>query len=268
LKRSEVNGAPWGAVLGVDLTLFYKHLPRFVFFINRVTNANYEEEMRVLGVLCDPARTSIDVGAKVGMYLVRLLPVSKKVIGFEPIPELGRLLRTVFAKAPNLDVKEAAVSSRPGAATIRFPMFWFGFPKYGRGTIEPDNRLDFSKAREIRAFQVKVETLDQHRAESVGFIKIDVEGHELEVLRGTKEILMRDLPTLVIEAQECLIKNSVNGVATFLKSFGYRGFFIDGPRLLPVWDFKTEAFPRVKNFIYLHPKGKVSPGAVEKHLAG
>ena len=75
---------------------WYRRFPRLVFNLRRVSKANYEREMELLDVLCDPARTGIDVGAKVGMYTYRIRACSSDVIAFEPIPLFHDMLRAVF----------------------------------------------------------------------------------------------------------------------------------------------------------------------------
>ena len=75
-----------------------------IFWINRLTNANYDKDMELLPELCDLTKTSIDVGAKVGMYTYRMSLLSGQVIAFEPIPELFSLLSTVFKKAQNIKI--------------------------------------------------------------------------------------------------------------------------------------------------------------------
>src|SRR5687768_18222096 len=64
----------------------YRRVPRLAFSVRRLARANYERGMDLLDVLCDPARTSIDVGAKDGMYTYRLLDRSRDVVAFEPGP--------------------------------------------------------------------------------------------------------------------------------------------------------------------------------------
>ena len=52
--------------------------------------------MELLYILCDSRKTSIDVGAKLGMYSHRLLRHSRNVVAVEPIPLLVYMLERVF----------------------------------------------------------------------------------------------------------------------------------------------------------------------------
>src|SRR3954471_9007152 len=74
----------------------YRHMPRLVFLLRRLSRANYEREMELLDLLCDRKRPGIDVGAKIGMYTYRIREHSSEVIAFEPIPMFNRILRAVF----------------------------------------------------------------------------------------------------------------------------------------------------------------------------
>src|SRR6476661_5900596 len=74
----------------------YARFPRLMFHLRRWQGTNYEPEMELLDILCDRARTSVDVGAKLGMYTHRLRRYSRDVVAFEPIPLLGRMLRKVL----------------------------------------------------------------------------------------------------------------------------------------------------------------------------
>jgi Methyltransferase FkbM domain len=78
---------------------------------------------------------------------------------------------------------------------------------------------------------VQVKRLDDLGLDNVGLIKIDVEGHELAVLRGAAHTLRRHQPTLVIEAEERHHPGAVAAVTEFLGGLGYTGYFdIDGTR--------------------------------------
>src|SRR5687768_8212559 len=98
----------------------YQRHPRLMFFLRRLTRVNYEKEMRLLDILCDRNRTSVDVGAKLGMYTYRILRHSRDVVSFEPIPILAGMLTTVFAGKP-VRIVQRAVSDAPGSVTMRIP---------------------------------------------------------------------------------------------------------------------------------------------------
>ena len=90
-------------------------------------------------------------------------------------------------------------------------------------------------------------------------MKVDVEGHEPEVLRGAEGVLLRDHPSLLIEVEERHRVGSVEESARFLAHMGYMGFFLQRGRLLPIARFELEkhqdpASPEtyVRNFVFVH----------------
>lgn len=129
----------------------------------------------------------VDVGANIGYVTSLMLARSGTVFAFEPHPRLYRML---VRNAPGARCCEMAVSSSPGEATLYEPAA-FG-SNQGLCSLERAGRD--SGAR----YRVQVETLDRlFPDEKVGVLKVDVEGHESEVLKGADSILrahrVRDL---------------------------------------------------------------------------
>ena len=75
----------------------------------------------------------------------------------------------------------------------------------------------------------------------VNFIKCDVEGHELEVLKGGEQLLRKFHPIISLEseARHCGIDN-VMSVFNFLNKLDYKGFFVDGGSMLSLDNFNIE----------------------------
>lgn len=91
-------------------------------------------------------------------------------------------------------VETVAPSAVPGEAKLRI----LGSDT-GRSTIEHDNTLEDSDGSARFEIAVPARRLDDYEMDAVGFIKIDVEGHELAVLRGGSETIRRCLPSMLIE---------------------------------------------------------------------
>lgn len=225
-----------------------------MFFLRRLTRVNYEKEMRLLDVLCDRNRTSVDVGAKLGMYTYRILRHSRDVVSFEPIPTLAGMLTTVFAGKP-VRIVQRAVSDAPGSVTMRIPYGSDGEVKFGRSTIEKSNTLTHDDVAKVEEIEVVLTTLDTSDLKDVGFIKIDVEGHELSVLRGATALLDRDHPNLLVEANDHHHPGAVRELRDLMTARGYQGWFLAGGRLMPMADVTDpDYFQResIENFLFVH----------------
>jgi FkbM family methyltransferase len=232
----------------------YQRLPRLMFWLRRIRRINYEREMELLDVLCDPGKTSIDVGAKIGMYTYRLLRHSRDVVAFEPIPVLVGMLRRVFANKP-VSVMPYALSDAPGRATLRVPFGSNGEVKLGRSTIEPSNTLVHDDVADVDEIDVEKKTLDGCAIDNVGFVKIDVEGHEIAVIAGATATLERDRPTLLVEANDHHYPQAVAKSRAMLSGLGYRGYFIEKERLVEIESVEDNGhFARtsIENFIFVH----------------
>lgn len=189
-----------------------------------------ETEMRLLPYLCKRDLVSIDIGASGGSYTAHLLTMSRKCYAFEPIPEAAKALRRKLgaSKCGSLLVEAVALSDRSGEGSLTIPM-----DNLGRSTLEIANPL--GNASLARKVVVPVRRLDEYDwNERVGFIKIDVEGHEEAVLRGSVETLHRDRPSLLIEVEERHNKGSISRVTCFLRDRGYRGHFYRDGKLKPI----------------------------------
>lgn len=189
--------------------------------------------MRLAASLCDSDRVSLDIGADVGEFTIAMLASSRSVIAFEPRPAQARDLAAMFAAVgAAVRVEAVALSDKPGVTAMRVVD-----SEPGRSTIDTDNVLGDVDGSSIRCIYVPVKRLDDLQLDDLGLIKIDVEGHELAVLRGAAETLRRNRPTILVEAEERHRPNAVAEITALLTGFGYAGYFELGDASLPVEEF-------------------------------
>jgi FkbM family methyltransferase len=139
-----------------------------------------------------PISVCVDVGAHRGAFLRQFLEFAPQGThhAFEAIPKLASHLRTTF---PTVAVHEQAVSDHIGTATFHYvPELpgWSGLrPQPYPVTTHP------------QMIPVTLTTLDKTLPPDlrVEFLKIDVEGAELEVLAGAHEMLCRHHPVIYFE---------------------------------------------------------------------
>lgn len=184
-------------------------------------------EVQLVRSLCDPDRISLDIGAAAGEFTIAMLAASRSVVAFEPQPTQARALAAMFdAAGSRVRVEAVALSDTPGVTKMRVLE-----SDPGRSTIDSHNALTDEDGSRVATIDVQVRRLDDLQLDDVGFIKIDVEGHELAVLRGAADTLQRNRPTLFIEAEERHHPHAVAATAEFLAGLGYTGYFeVDGIR--------------------------------------
>ena len=185
-----------------------------------------EPELRLLPRLCRVDELSLDIGANYGVYAWHLSRFSKGVIAFEPQPGPADFIRRGLGG--QVRVEQVALSDGEGEVVLRVPRDRM---QDGRATIEPGNALEALDAEEIVVPRRRLDSYDLPR---VGFMKVDVEGHELATLAGARTLLDRDRPTLIVEAEDRHRPGAVASVATFLAGLGYRGLFLRDGGLVPL----------------------------------
>lgn len=189
-----------------------------------------EPEVALLPFLSAPGRVAVDAGANKGVYVFHLSRFFRSVVAFEPLPQLaGYLKRAVPA---NVQVQARALSDHAGTATLKLP---HGFNELG--SLEAHTAATWTVEAPLDEFEVELTRLDAMALGDVGFIKIDVEGHEIAVLEGARDTIARCHPALLIEIEERHNANAVARVRDLLDDFDYRGYFLDGVKLRPITAF-------------------------------
>jgi FkbM family methyltransferase len=166
-----------------------------------------EPEFALLSTWIRDGDWVIDVGANVGHYtaeLSRLVGPTGRVIAVEPIPTTFALLaaNVCHFQYRNVTLLNAAITDRCDLVGMSVPKVADG--KYlahiTGGTAD----------REVLG--LALDELDLPR--KIRLMKIDVEGHELAVLRGSERILTEDQPMLIVEV-------TANATIDLLKCYGY-----------------------------------------------
>ena len=155
-----------------------------------------------------------DIGAHAGYFSLlfsRLVGKAGKVFAFEPLPGNIQFLKKHLDlnKCMNVELIEAAVSEKSGRSR-----FMIGQDSFSGHLVKSGEQGEghFINIIALNDF-VRQRSLDR-----VDFIKIDVEGAELDVLVGARPILKHMQPTLFISLHS---EELSRGVTEFLKSLGY-----------------------------------------------
>ena len=204
-------------------------------------------EIKAILVNLAPGDVAIDIGAHKGAYtywLQKRVSDSGRVVAFEPQVALSDYLKKVVSILGwrNVRIENMGLSSQQGELSLFVPG---GAPSPG-ATFE--SRGHDSAEGETRT--VKVETLDHYISEAgiegrVGFIKCDVEGHELEVFKGAEQTIESDAPLILFECESRHHHGStIQDVFDWLLERGYKGYFFYRKELRPLKDF-NEAIHQV-----------------------
>lgn len=179
-------------VINTPLERSSRRLHRYLFgkFSKKIRN-NYET-VQVMKRRLVKTSNCIDIGCHKGVILDEILSIAPrgKHYAFEPIPELYHRLKEKF---PTVSCYDLALSDKKG--TTEF------FDVTTRRGISGLRRRDLDAAEEVKTITVRTDTIDNIIPEDVqiDYIKIDVEGAELLVLRGALQTLIRCKPLVIFE---------------------------------------------------------------------
>ena len=217
------------SLIRVGKNLGRKAFPRLRYTRNVRQWAKAEQEIALLPALCQRSAVSIDVGANRGCYIWHLLQTSARVVAFEPLPSMHELLRSMYGS--KIELHRVVLSDRVGTTQLRVPV-----GDCERATIAETNQL-LGTSSDVQRIAVPMCTLDSLQLTNVAFIKIDVEGHEEAVVRGSIQTLKRFEPNLLIEIEERHCPGSLDRVNALLSDLEYSGAYIDGDAVLPLTGF-------------------------------
>lgn len=176
-----------------------------------------------------PGGVLFDIGANVGFFSVlgaKLVGNAGTVYAFEPVPENAPCIRRNGALngMGNIEIVTKAASDRDGTGVLVLADFAGGAaletappPPDAKGAITVD--------------LVRVDTLlagGQTRAPTV--VKIDVEGAEMEVLRGMRETLVKHRPVVICEIDDGELEGlqtKTKECETFLRDLGYATYSLE-----------------------------------------
>ena len=215
------------------------HLPVSLEMRARLWNEG--ADARLAKTLTDPARLFVDVGANAGLYAWIARRQGAEAIAVEPHPVMASRLRM---RLPDVEVVEAALSDTVGTATLYVP-------SVGHHDVTTRSSLAgaVNEGFEQRTVTVQVRRLDDLLEErgAVGFVKIDVEGHEDGVLRGARRILESDRPVILIEIEWRHHRGRAPELIASLTADGYEGGFLLDGRYRPLAEFDPVAMQASDN---------------------
>ena len=153
-------------------------------------------------------KNSIDVGGATGIYSTHFCKHSNQVYAFEAVPPVHKQLYKLTEQFNNFICQQAAVSNFEGTSE-----FYVDDKRLSNSGLQ--NLVDGQK------IQVPVVTIDSFNYKDVGFIKVDTEGTELDVLQGAINTIDKYLPTCMIECYYKFNKYPIETTYNFFKERNY-----------------------------------------------
>ena len=192
-----------------------------------------------------PGDVCVDVGANIGMHTLLMASLNadktennadktekSKIISFEPNEKCYNELKKNIKlnKYKTVEVRQKLLGEKPEVESFYHASEKDSGTSYALKEID-DQSLNWEK--------VKTSTLDKElkHEKSIKVLKMDVEGFEGNVLRGSKNLLEKDLIRYwIIEyAQHCLARNndSLDTLKTLMKKYNLEMFILDPSGGLP-----------------------------------
>jgi FkbM family methyltransferase len=214
-----------------------------------------KEELRVFSTYIRPESVVLDVGAYSGVYtLVAAANGARRVIAIEPNPHMSSKLvenirLNVFESVAA--VHQTAVGQQSGSGSLITPS---GRPRSSGARLSVSGLGGFGGQSESQA--VKITTVDKIVAfeglDRLDVIKIDAEGFELEVLRGSKDSVTKFAPIILCEI---LDKEALKEVQEEVSRLGYGSAIALEPTGSALeGEHSGSAVPTNRNFLFLPAK--------------
>ncbi|MDA7583392.1 FkbM family methyltransferase, partial [bacterium] len=157
----------------------------------------------------------LDIGAYIGNHSVFFSKYFKNVLSFEPNPHSFNLLKLNTKKYKNINIFNFGLSKKNSTQD-----FYSYELNYGGSSLKKNNKIPYQK------FKTKFYKFDQlNKKKKIDLIKIDVEGEELNVLKGLKDTVKKNQPIIIFEVQKDEIKNGSSKVIDYLKDLKYNKFY-------------------------------------------
>ena len=215
----------------------------------RVTGIPFEADFNALALFPDePGMVYLDVGANRGLSTDAILTKTRnsRVILFEPNARVGHRLRRMYAHHPRVTVYAIGLGEETGRYSLYVPCYrrW-SFDSLGsmsevhaRDWLKDALYFYNERRLTVRRQPCAVKPLDSLNLKPF-FIKLDVQGHELAVLKGGLQTLRRHEPVLLVEAPDA-------EVTEYLAAFGYEPYAYERGR------FKAGVMGKLNTF-YMTP---------------
>jgi len=234
--RARARGDVPGIVVPIDDIVGLRIAATGYFELTQIdaVKAVIENSHATVGVPLDRSGAFIDVGANIGFYSISLARYFAATYAFEVNPITFRILEANvhLSDVQNVQCACLGMSDQTGTTEVHLPKGGH----LGWASLDPGRHK--SAAVPVPA---RLDTLDNYLSSlrvqpEISLIKIDVEGHELQVLRGARRTLTEGNPVVLFEVIE---GDAGRECISMLRGCGYSDFFrfrrgLESARLVPL----------------------------------
>ena len=197
-------------------------------------NSNFEEDTsKTFAKHINSGMTVIDIGANIGatsLQLSQLVGQSGSVYSFEPHPvTFQHLLRSLaLSRLDNVHATQSGLGSSKSTASLKYNPLSTGWSSInGIG-------VDYPQTAEITIIRLD-DFVSETGINGVDFIKVDVEGYEMEVFKGGEVTFSRYKPVVQFEYNKSGATNSgwsFRDAYDFFSKCGYRSFHLTNGKVV------------------------------------
>lgn len=213
---------------------------------------DYEvEHAAMMHRLAAGARVILDIGANIGWHALNFAAAFPQAMvhAFEPLATTFSYLQANIHLNPfrNLQAHHLGFAERSGTMT---------FYVYPEGSWNA-SAVNLTERSDVETVTCPVLTLDAFVADrdlTLDFIKCDVEGAELHVIKGGAGVIARDLPVVcaeVLRKWSAKFGYDPNDIFAFFRHLGYAVYVVRGQRLRTFAAMDESTVDT--NFFFLHP---------------
>ena len=195
------------------------------------------EKIPTIRSMLEVPRTSIDVGANIGSFsmVLSLALGDHPIVAIEPYSSTYQYLLLNTRQFPGIECMQFAAHDTREKLSLgmpwRDPERWV--TKVSCGWISAHGKLE--DAQEVDAMPLDEVFADRE----IGFIKIDVEGHEAHVIRGMSQIMTQHRPTILLEVSEENLARALQTPEEILSMMAHRGYAKAGRLSNRDWFFEA-----------------------------
>lgn len=228
-------------LLGYDRYLWYFTLYKLKTL---KSDKNENDFFHFISIL-DSNKTSLDIGANLGLMTYHLSLCTKKTIAIEPMPNNYGVIEKVIARYNlyNVNLLKYAVGNENRPIELVLPEV-DGVKKQGLSHVVDAKMKEFNEGSTFTTQCKRLDDLEELKDESIGAIKIDVENFEYEVFLGAKELILKHKPIVYCELWD---NENRTDCFDFFKGIGYTTMVLVNGKLEAIQSNPTH----IQNFFFI-----------------